>query len=87
MLWRKKANSLNQPLPTMIQLVRAEAEELNKIQRATCANQCRFFDEVTNSYPETNSPCDFCELNRYVARKMEEAELLGVVHRKEDNEP
>lgn len=68
-------------MPTLIQLAKYEAEQLDKIQRYVCSEKCRFYESVRSAYPDTNSPCDTCRLNVFVARKLEDAGLLNVVHK------
>ena len=85
MLWRRRTDE-EKPLPTMIELVQAEAHELEKVQRWTCSHVCKYFDQVSNSYPETNSPCDHCEFEMHVIKQLKRAGLLGVVYKGENDE-
>lgn len=79
MLRRKQTPQIEQTMPTLIQWAKADAEEWNKLQRWVCAEICKHYEEVSSAYPESNSPCDTCKLNIKVSKRMEDAELLGVV--------
>ena len=90
MLWRKpkveeiKVNESWLKIAKIIQeeieaKAKADAEELDRVQRNTCATKCKYWEQERSSYPETNSHCDTCDLNRTVAKRMEDAGLLGVV--------
>ena len=83
MLWRKKVPETDQKMPTIMEVVQAKAQRWDKVQRWVCVFICKHYDLCRSSYPETNSKCDTCELNIQVARELEEAGLLGVVHKKE----
>lgn len=78
-MWGRKTEIKEPRKMTLIEHIQEDTKELDKLQGVMCVNYCKFGDIVRSAYPETNSKCDLCPLNRYVARKMEEAGLLVVV--------
>lgn len=61
---------------TIIEMVQRDAKELDSTLGWMCANRCKRYDEVRSS-SMSDGACGSCRMNILVAKRMNEAGLLG----------